>query len=104
MKPRFDFIKTRSIRPEEEAFGLDIAVYKDAHKAETYLKEDVHEFYKYPFKFLLFFPRDKVIKKNYVEKSLIIISVFIYCSDIPAALVWICFSGTRKTTKTFIFG
>jgi hypothetical protein len=60
MKPRFDLIQSRSIRPEDEAFGLDIAVYKDAHEAEKYLKEDVQEFFKYPFSRLLFIPRNKV--------------------------------------------
>ena len=62
MKPRFDLIQSRFIRPEDEAFALDIAVYKNTCDAQVYLKEDARETYQpYPFSRLLFVPRLKVI-------------------------------------------
>ena len=61
MKPRFDLIQSRFIRPEDEAFALDIAVYKNTCDAQVYLKEGGRETFKYPFSRLLFVPRLKVI-------------------------------------------
>ena len=43
MKPRFDLIQSRFIRPEDEAFALDIAVYKKTYEAEVYLQGDARE-------------------------------------------------------------
>ena len=72
MKPRLDLIHSRFIRPKDEAFELDIAVYKNAYEAEEYLKEDVHETFKYPFSRLLFIPRNKVCYVLYLLVSLIL--------------------------------
>ena len=60
MKPRFDLIQNRFIRPEDEAFALDIASYKKTYEAKVYLQEDARDTFKYPFSRLLFIPRDKV--------------------------------------------
>ena len=58
MKPRFDLIKTDRLNPEDEAFGLDIAVYKNLRESAEFLKEDAG--IKHLFSSLIFYPRDKV--------------------------------------------
>lgn len=68
MKPRYDLIQSGQLRPEDEAFQLDIAVYKDLNATEEYIRnENVSEFYKYPCNSLIFHPRDKVIKSLIVK-------------------------------------
>ena len=59
MKPRFDLIESRFIRPEDEAFALDIAVYKNILEADDYFN-GVLDSFNYPCSGLIFHPRDKV--------------------------------------------
>ena len=52
MKPRFDLIQSRFIRPEDETFALDIAsiirkLSLSPFIAEVYLQGDARETFKY---------------------------------------------------------
>ena len=58
MKPRFDLIQSDRLDPEDEAFSLDIAVYKNFYEAKAFLKTDF--VFKYPYSNLIFHPCDKV--------------------------------------------
>jgi hypothetical protein len=62
MKPRLDAVKNRKGCNEKEAFNLDIADYQKAHQSENYLSRDFTERFKYPYRSLVFFPRQKVIE------------------------------------------
>ena len=60
MKPRLDAMNNRNGSIDKEAFGLDIADYQKAYQTENYLSNDFAARYKYPFRSLVFFPRQKV--------------------------------------------
>lgn len=57
MKQRLD---KRPESDDKEAFNLDIVDCKDARSAEDYLSGGFADLFKYPFRCLVFFPRDKV--------------------------------------------
>jgi hypothetical protein len=48
---------------EKEAFDLEIIKYEDAYQTENYLSDEFINSYKYPFRSLVFHPRQKV-KQN----------------------------------------
>ncbi len=45
---------------DKEAFHLDIVDCKDARSAEDFLSDGFEDLFKYPFRCLVFFPREKV--------------------------------------------
>ena len=52
--------RTYACVKENEAFDLDIVKYEEAYQAENYLSDEFVHRYKYPFRSLVFYPRQKV--------------------------------------------
>ncbi len=52
--------RTNACVKEKEAFDLDIVKYEEAHETENYLSGEFINSYKYPFRSLVFHPRQKV--------------------------------------------
>jgi hypothetical protein len=60
MTPRLDLIQNGFIRPENEAFELDIVEYKNVLESRDLINGDVDQEYLYPFRSLIFHPCSKV--------------------------------------------
>ena len=72
MRPRFDLIQNGFIKPENEAFALDIARYKDLNKARDLINGHVANDCSYPFNSLIFHPRNKVFILHFKTMKILI--------------------------------